>query len=86
MNWLIIDGLRRYGLAAEAEALRRKTLELVTGSGFYEYYDPLNGEPAGVRDFSWTAALSIDLLGAPDQAGRAERPDRSDRAGPAGPG
>jgi hypothetical protein len=86
MNWLIIDGLRRYGLAGEAEALRRKTLELVTGSGFYEYYDPLNGEPAGVRDFSWTAALSIDLLEAPDQAGRAGRPDQSGRAGSGAPG
>jgi glycogen debranching enzyme len=74
MNWLIIDGLRRYGLTAEADALRQKTLELVAGSGFYEYYHPVNGEPAGVRDFSWTAALAIDLL---------EAPGPPDRAGPA---
>jgi hypothetical protein len=71
MNWLIIDGLRRYGFAAEADALRQRTLELVTGSGFYEYYHPVNGEPAGVKDFSWTAALSIDLLAAPARPGRA---------------
>jgi uncharacterized protein (TIRG00374 family) len=77
MNWLIIDGLRRYGLAAEAQALRQKTLELVTRSGFYEYYDPLNGKPAGVKDFSWTAALSIDLL---------ETPSRAGPPGSAGPG
>jgi hypothetical protein len=61
-NWLIIDGLRRYGFTAEAEALRTRTLQLVGRSGFYEYYNPLTGEPAGVKDFSWTAALSIDLL------------------------
>ena len=66
-NWLIIDGLRRYGFTGEAEALRLKTLELVRKSGFYEYYHPINGEPAGVRDFSWTAALSIDLLSSSGQ-------------------
>jgi hypothetical protein len=67
-NWLVIDGLSRYGYAAEAEALRHKTLELVRQGGFYEYYHPLSGAPAGARDFSWTAALSIDLLSASGQA------------------
>jgi Mannosylglycerate hydrolase MGH1-like glycoside hydrolase domain len=62
MNWLIIDGLRRYGFDAEADALRLKTLAVVAKSGFYEYYHPLTGEPAGVKDFSWTAALTVDLL------------------------
>jgi mannosylglycerate hydrolase len=61
-NWLITDGLRRYGFTGEAETLRARTLELVSRSGFYEYYNPLTGEPAGAGDFSWTAALSIDLL------------------------
>jgi Glycosyl hydrolase family 63 C-terminal domain len=62
MNWLIIDGLRRYGFEAEADALRLKTLAVVAKSGFYEYYHPLTGEPAGAEDFSWTAALTVDLL------------------------
>jgi glycogen debranching enzyme len=62
MNWLIIDGLRRYGFEAEADALRLKTLAVVAKSGFYEYYHPLTGEPAGAKDFSWTAALTVDLL------------------------
>ena len=44
MNWLIIDGLRRYGFTGEADALRLKTLELVEKSGFYEYYHPVTGE------------------------------------------
>lgn len=61
-NWLIIDGLARYGFAAEAEALRLSTLELVRKSGFREYFNPLTGEPAGVSDFAWTAALTVDLL------------------------
>jgi glycogen debranching enzyme len=62
MNWLIIDGLERYGYKDHAAALRESTLEMVKKSGFYEYFDPLDGSPAGVTDFSWTAALVIDLL------------------------
>ncbi len=61
MNWMIIEGLKRYGYKDHAAALRESTLELITKSGFYEYFDPINGEPAGAPDFSWTAALAIDL-------------------------
>ncbi len=62
MNWLIIDGLERYGFKDHAAALRESTLEMVKKSGFYEYFDPVDASPAGVADFSWTAALTIDLL------------------------
>lgn len=62
MNWLIIDGLKRYGYHEHAEALRESTLEMVSRSGFHEYFDPLDGSPAGGANFSWTAALTIDLL------------------------
>jgi neutral trehalase len=62
MNWLIIDGLKRYGFKEHAEALKESTLEMVTKSGCYEYFDPLTGEPAGAPNFSWTAALAIDML------------------------
>jgi glycogen debranching enzyme len=61
-NWLIIEGLRRYGFSEEAEDLRQKTIELVRKSGPYEYFNPLDGSPAGAPNFSWTAALTIDLL------------------------
>lgn len=61
-NWLIIDGLERCGFEKEAKILRQKTIELVTKSGMYEYFNPLNGKPAGAANFSWTAALLIDLL------------------------
>jgi neutral trehalase len=62
MNWLIIDGLKRYGFKDHAAALTESTLEMVRKSGSYEYFDPLTGEPAGAANFSWTAALAIDLL------------------------
>lgn len=62
MNWLIIDGLERYKFHDYAEALKESTLELVAKSGMYEYFSPLNGAPGGTGNFSWTAALTIDLL------------------------
>ena len=62
MNWLIIDGLKRYGFKDHAAALRESTLEMVQRSGCAEYFDPLTGEAAGADNFSWTAALAIDLL------------------------
>lgn len=62
MNWLIIDGLERYGYQEHADALRESTLEMVGNAGFYEYFNPIDGTPAGTDNFSWTAALIIDLL------------------------
>lgn len=61
-NWLIIDGLKRYGFSDQAESLRQSTLELIKTSGFHEYFNPISGEGLGVDNFSWTAALYIDLL------------------------
>ena len=38
------------------------TLRLLETSGFAEYYDPRTGEALGSGDFSWSAALALDLL------------------------
>jgi glycogen debranching enzyme len=62
MNWLIIDGLKRCGHKELAEEITRKSIELVEKSGFHEYFSPLDGSPAGVDNFSWTAALTIDMV------------------------
>lgn len=62
VNWLVADGLERAGLAAEAADLRRETIELVRESGFGEYFDPLTGASCGAGAFSWTAALTLELL------------------------
>ncbi len=61
-NWLIIDGLNRYGFKDHADALKESTLEMVRAAEFNEYFNPLTGEPAGAQNFSWTAALVVDLL------------------------
>ncbi len=61
-NWLIIDGLKRYGFKDHAEALKETSLELVEKGGCYEYFNPITGDPLGSPNFSWTAALVIDML------------------------
>jgi glycogen debranching enzyme len=61
-NWLIIDGLRRAGELALADKLTAKTLEMVEKHGIWEYYNPHTGKGLGAKDFSWTAALTLDLL------------------------
>jgi glycogen debranching enzyme len=62
VNWFLARGLERAGLGEEARRLAELTLQLVTRSGFVEYYAPTTGEPLGARDFSWSAALTIDLI------------------------
>ncbi len=62
MNWMLADGLERNGQVAEARSLRERTLDMVAEGGMYEYFSPFTAEPAGTKDFSWTAALTIDLL------------------------
>ena len=62
MNWLLADGLERNGRKAEARRLRERTVDMVARGGMYEYFSPMTAEPAGARDFSWTAALTIDML------------------------
>ncbi len=61
-NWLLADGLERYGFKDEAKKIRDKSVAMVTKSGFYEYFSPLDATPAGTDNFSWTAALIIDFL------------------------
>lgn len=61
-NWMVADGLRRYGYKDHADALIECSLELATNAGFNEYYNPLSGEPLGASNFSWTAAVTIDWL------------------------
>ena len=62
MNWMICEGLRNYARADLADELRARTLALVERSGFSEYFSALTGDGYGADDFSWTAALVIDLL------------------------
>ncbi len=63
MNALIALGLRDIGRAAEAERLRSETAELIARGGFYEYFNPMNGQPCGGGSFSFTAAVWLAWAG-----------------------
>ena len=65
LNWFIIEGLRRYRYDDLAELIRRDTLALIQASGFREYYDPRDGSGCGSTDFSWSAALALELSESP---------------------
>lgn len=60
-NWYLSRGLRHHGRPDLARIIEQRSAELVERSGFREYYDPLNGDGHGARDFSWTA-LVLDML------------------------
>ncbi len=64
-NWLVIRGLEGMGLTAHAHALAEETLALVQRSGWREFFHARSGEGLGGRDFSWSAALIVDLLARP---------------------
>jgi len=64
MNYMISDGLRAIGETGVANHIVRSSLELITQSGFAEYYDPLTGEPCGGGRFTWTAAMVVEFLSA----------------------
>ncbi|MFF1743793.1 MGH1-like glycoside hydrolase domain-containing protein [Streptomyces mirabilis] len=76
-NWLLERGLRLHGEHGRAEELRAALLETADTSGFAEYVDPYTGEACGALGFSWTAALTLDLLHEPARADQADRSDRS---------
>jgi len=61
MNWLIMEGLGRYGYDDLADVIRKDTLGLIENAGFREYYDAQDGSGCGSTDFSWSAALTLEL-------------------------
>jgi glycogen debranching enzyme len=64
VNYLLVEGLTRSGFSEEAQRLRRITLEKQMHlPDFYEFYNPLTGEPGSKAApiFGWSAALFIDL-------------------------
>jgi glycogen debranching enzyme len=61
-NWALWLGLLRYGYTERAERIREGVFNLVKNQGFREYYDPTTGVGLGGKNFSWTAALVIDMI------------------------
>ena len=59
-NWFMYKGLinkdEKY-----SEKIKQSTLRLIEKKGFHEYYSCKNGKPMGANNFSWSAALYLDL-------------------------
>ncbi|KAA3624706.1 MAG: glycoside hydrolase [Flavobacterium sp.] len=68
LNWIIYRGLRQYGYDALAKRVKKDTFYLMEKYGFYEYFEPSKeinrslDKGYGGNNFSWSAALTIDLL------------------------
>lgn len=67
MNWMLYHGLKSYGYTQEAAMVKSDSIELISYYGFYEYFDPKkdvmnNRQGYGSHQFSWSAALCLDLL------------------------
>jgi hypothetical protein len=66
MNWMIWKGLLNYKLDKEAKEIKTQTMQLVEKYGIYEYFQPLintkDKKGLGGANFSWTAALVLDML------------------------
>lgn len=62
IGWLVHRGLLAQDEDANARRLRSDLLDAAWRTDFAEYVDPLTAEGHGARAFSWTAALTVDLL------------------------
>jgi len=72
-NYFIIEGLKAYKARQQhadqlANFFMRKTIQMISDHGFWEYFDPLgdgtddHAKGIGFSSFSWTAAIVIQLL------------------------
>ncbi|WP_255947095.1 MGH1-like glycoside hydrolase domain-containing protein [Streptomyces odontomachi] len=82
INWMLERGLRQYGAQGSADALAAAMLTASAASGFAEYVDARTGAAHGSAGFSWTAAVTLDVLARPGvpavtAAGRRTRTSRT---------
>ena len=45
-----------------SKKIKRKTIQMIEANGFHEYYTRKNATPMGAKNFSWSAALYLDLV------------------------
>ena len=60
-NWIIYQGLKNKDIKF-ANKVKRNTINLIKESGLNEYFSCKNGKAFGATNFSWTAALILDLI------------------------
>ncbi|HHH55091.1 MAG TPA: glycoside hydrolase [Bacteroidetes bacterium] len=66
INWMVYQGLLKYKLFKLADKLYENTIDLVQKQGVFEYFNPNKNTDEirgyGGANFSWTAALIIDMI------------------------
>jgi thiol-disulfide isomerase/thioredoxin len=62
INWMLSQGLTGYGYKQKADAMKKDMIQLPIRFGFHEYFDSQTGTGYGSGNFSWTAALFLDLV------------------------
>jgi glycogen debranching enzyme len=61
MNYMIGKGLLECGFDKLAHRIMNDTKMLVEKAGMAEYFDPMEGSPLGGQNFSWTAAIYLEM-------------------------
>ena len=66
LNWMLYNGLNNYGFTDIANRVKEDSITLIEKYGFYEYFDSRKSVTKnagyGGNNFSWSAALLLDLL------------------------
>ena len=60
-NWFIYKGLKNKDNSF-SKKIKRKTIQMIEANGFHEYYTRKTAKPMGAKNFSWSAALYLDLI------------------------
>ena len=60
-NWIIYRSLINKNKNF-AEKIKKNTIQLINHNNFHEYYSSKTGLPFGANNFSWSAALYLDLV------------------------
>ena len=59
-HWIIYQGLKNKDKKF-SEIIRKQTINLIEKQKFREYYSSKTGLGLGAKNFSWSAALYLDL-------------------------
>ena len=66
VNWMVWKGLLKYNLHDTANRIKNDTIKLVEENSIYEYFEAINNNKSnsgyGGNNFSWTAALILEML------------------------
>lgn len=61
-QWSLDSAFISIGFSIYNQEKTQPVLPMFEEHGFYEYYNPLTSQDLGADNFSWTAALIIDLI------------------------